>query len=172
MVDDPHELVKLISDKNKTDNKSRVVAGYCWDWRSKKDPAAMDIIIPQYEFSKQWNLTVDGSLWILQPESVDQIGCIHTCQGLELNYVGVIIGNDLIVRDGEMLVDPSQRSRMDATIKGYKTMLRNNPQEAKERIKTLIKNTYKTLMSRGQKGCFIYCTDDETKEYFKKYVLK
>lgn len=172
VVDDPHELVKLISDKNKTDNKSRVVAGYCWDWRSKKDPAAMDIIIPQYEFSKQWNLTVDGSLWILQPESVDQIGCIHTCQGLELNYVGVIIGNDLIVRDGEMLVDPSQRSRMDATIKGYKTMLRNNPQEAKERIKTLIKNTYKTLMSRGQKGCFIYCTDDETKEYFKKYVLK
>ncbi|MDZ7821876.1 MAG: DNA/RNA helicase domain-containing protein [Candidatus Marinimicrobia bacterium] len=86
-------------------NKARLVAGYCWDWKSKKQKDAMDVAIPEHSFAMQWNLTDDGSLWILQPNSIKQVGCIHTCQGLELNYVGVIIGNDLIVRDGNVLVE-------------------------------------------------------------------
>ena len=127
----------------------------------------MYIIIPQFNFKKQWNLSVDGSLWILQPDSINQIGCIHTCQGLEVNYVGVIIADDLIYRYGDMLVDPSKRSRMDQSINGYKTMLRNDPENARKLIRLIIKNTYRTLMTRGMKGCYIYCTDLETSEYFQ-----
>lgn len=170
VMDDPNALLELVKEKNEIDNKARLVAGYCWDWNSKKRAKDMDIVMSQFNFAMQWNLSVDGSLWIMQPNSIDQIGCIHTCQGLELSYVGVIIGNDLIVRNGEVLVDPSARSKMDASIKGYKTMLKNDPDEAKRRIKALIKNTYKTLMTRGMKGCYIYCTDNETRDYFKRMI--
>ncbi len=72
----------------------------------------------------QWNLTADGGLWIIAPESVEQIGCIHTCQGLEVDYVGVIIGPDLVVRDGEVVTRRRKRSRQDQSLKGFKKLLR------------------------------------------------
>ena len=170
-MDTPNELDRLIREKNAVDNRSRLVAGYCWDWNSKKNARAMDIIMEEHDYQRQWNLSVDGSLWILAPDSIDQIGCIHTCQGLELNYVGVIIGDDLIVRDGVVLVDPSKRSRMDASIKGYKKLLNEDPESARLRIKALIKNTYRTLMTRGMKGCYVYCTDRETREYLSSLLV-
>jgi DUF2075 family protein len=169
VVESPNTLREFIVEKNQLDNKARLVAGYCWDWKSKTNVSEMDVIIPEHQFAMQWNLSVDGSLWILQPTSIDQIGCIHTCQGLELSYVGVIIGDDLIVRDGKVLVDPSQRSRMDSSIKGYKTLLKKNPEEANRRAEFIIKNTYRTLMTRGMKGCYLYCTDEETREYFGRF---
>jgi DUF2075 family protein len=168
VVDSPNELYKLITEKNKISNKARLVAGYCWDWKSKKNKKEFDIIISEYNFSMRWNLEVDGGLWIQVPSSINEIGCIHTCQGLELDYIGVIIGNDLIVRDGKVLVDPSKRSKMDQSIKGYKTLLTQNPEKAQEEVRTIIKNTYRTLMTRGMKGCYVYFTDKETEEYFKK----
>ncbi len=170
VVDSPNELRELIIDRNSVDNKSRLVAGYCWDWKSKKNPTAMDIHLPDFNFAMQWNLTEDGSAWIIKPESINQIGCIHTCQGLEASYIGVIIGPDMIVRNGEVLVDPSKRSRMDNSIKGYKTLLTQEPEAAKERIRKIIKNTYRTLMTRGMKGCYVYCVDQETGEFFKKAI--
>lgn len=169
VMDDPNALFDLIKEKNGIDNKARLVAGYCWDWKSKKNKDAMDIIFPEYDFAKQWNLSVDGSLWIMQPNSIDQIGCIHTCQGLELSYVGVIIGDDLIVRDGVVRVDPAKRSSCDRSMHGYKKI--KDTDAGKEKIRSLIKNTYKTLMTRGLKGCYVYCTDKETLEYFKYFLI-
>jgi len=93
-----------------------MVAAYFWDWNSKKDPKAMDIIIPQFNFEAQWNLGNVGMLWIIEPDSVTEVGCIHTCQGLELYYVGLIIGDDLFYRDGKIWVDPSKRFRMDQSV--------------------------------------------------------
>jgi DUF2075 family protein len=172
VVNSPWELRELIKEKNKADNKSRIVAGYCWDWKSKKNPKAMDIEFPEFDFAMKWNLTEDGAAWIIKPESINQIGCIHTCQGLEANYIGVIVGPDLIVRDSEVLVDPSKRSKMDQSIKGYKKLLEDNPDSAKTRIKKIIKNTYRTLMTRGMKGCFVYCVDQETNNFFRSAIEK
>lgn len=169
VFDDPTALRQAIVQKNLLQNKSRLVAGYCWDWASKKDPAAMDIQIGDFE--AQWNLTKDGGLWIMSPDSVSEVGCIHTCQGLELDYVGVIIGDDLIVRDGIVMTDSSKRSRMDASIKGIKKQIKEDPEAAKAKADEIIKNTYRTLMTRGQKGCYLYCTDDETRDYFKSRIL-
>jgi DUF2075 family protein len=112
-----------------------------------------------------------GGKWIIEPESVTEIGCIHTAQGLELDYVGVIIGDDLIIRDGEVLVNPSARSKMDRTLFGYKKGMKENPEHWKPLIKAIIKNTFRTLMIRGMKGCYIYCTDPETNSYFKKALI-
>src|SRR5690606_753168 len=116
--------------------RARVVAGYCWPWRSKSNPDADDIVIGEYR--RQWNLNKDGSLWIIAAESVEQIGCIHTCQGLEVDYIGVIIGPDLIVRDGEVKTVPEARDRHDKTIRGYKKRLKTDPEQARLDVDRII----------------------------------
>ena len=83
-----------------------MVAGYCWDWKSKTDLSTADVVIPDHGFAMQWNLARDEGLWITAKDSVEQIGCIHTCQGLELDYVGVIVGPDLVVRNGVVVTRP------------------------------------------------------------------
>lgn len=166
VLESPNELRDLIFEKNKINNKARIVAGYCWDWISKKSPKSMDIQIPEYNFEMKWNLGSDGYLWIVAPNSVNEVGCIHTCQGLEVDYIGVIIGDDLIVRDGKVMVDPSKRAKTDASVKGYKTLLKKDEKLAREKTRAIIKNTYRTLMTRGMKGCYVYFTDKKTREYF------
>lgn len=166
VLDSPNELRDLIFEKNKLNNKARMVAGYCWDWVSKASPDLKDIRIPLYNFEMKWNLASDGNLWIIKPESVSEIGCIHTCQGLDLDYIGVIIGPDLIVRDGIIQTNPQKRAKTDASLKGYSRDLLLDREKAEKKAASLIKNTYKTLMSRGLKGCYIYCTDNETQNYF------
>ncbi|MDZ7758098.1 DNA/RNA helicase domain-containing protein [Rhodohalobacter sp.] len=171
VLSSPNEVFDLIKVKNRETNKSRMVAGYCWDWNSKKNPDEMDIVIPEHDFAKKWNLADDGMLWLIKEESINEIGCIHTCQGLELDYVGVIIGPDFKIRDGEAVTDAYERSSNDRSIFGIKKMMKEEPEKAKDLAETIIKNTYRTLMSRGMKGCYIYCTDKETEEYFRKMVV-
>lgn len=163
----PTELKDLIFEKNKINNKARIVAGYCWNWISKADKSLFDIKFPEHNFAMQWNLDTDGSLWIQAPNSVSEIGCIHTCQGLEVDYIGVIIGRDLIVRNGEVLTNPSARAKTDKSISGYKKLLKESPELATKRVDAIIRNTYRTLMTRGMKGCYIFCDDPETQAYFE-----
>ena len=166
VIDDPTELHKLIRNKNATNNKSRMVAGYCWKWPSAKDPNAYDIEIGNYK--ARWNLKADGQAWLIKPNSVSEVGCIHTCQGLELDCVGVIIGPDLVVRDGKVYTDATKRASSDRSVYGLKKMMAEDPGKAEALGDLIVKNTYRTLMTRGMKGCCIYCTDPETQEYFKK----
>lgn len=164
VFDTPEALHEAIEARNSL-NKARVVAGYCWPWLSKKDAMADDIVIGDYR--RQWNLSQDGSLWIIADKSIDQVGCIHTCQGLEVDYIGVIIGPDFIVRDGQVITSPDQRDKHDKSIRGYKKLSKADPELAKRETDLIIKNTYRTLMTRGMKGCYVYCTDQETAEYFR-----
>lgn len=164
VFDSPQALHDAIDEKNHG-NKARVVAGYCWPWLSKKDPTAADIVIGDYK--RQWNLDQDGSLWIIADNSIEQVGCIHTCQGLEVDYIGVIIGPDLVVRDGKVVTSPDERDKHDKSIRGWKKMMKEQPTLAKNETDVIIKNTYRTLMTRGMKGCYLYCTDKETAQYFE-----
>jgi DUF2075 family protein len=161
------ELRELIERRNRSNNKARMVAGYCWDWPSKKSATAFDFNLDDGTFQAKWNLSDDGPLWILKPESVREIGCIHTCQGLELDYVGVIIGPDFVVRDGKVVTDGAKRSMGDASMKGYKTLLKADRAAACAKADLIIKNTYRTLMTRGTKGCYVYSTDPETNLYLQ-----
>ncbi len=165
IFDDPQELHNVIKEKNKEKNKARLVAGYCWKWVSKRNPILKDIIIGDYKAT--WNLDKDGQAWIIQPDSVSEVGCIHTCQGLEVDYVGVIIGPDFIVREGVVKTVPEARASTDKSIHGWKKGLKENPEHMKKQLDLIIKNTYRTLMTRGMKGCYVYFTDQETKDYFK-----
>lgn len=166
VVDSPNELHELIAFHN-DNNRARVVAGYCWDWVSKRNPDRWDIIIPEHGYAKRWNLDKDGSLWIVAPTSVDEVGCIHTAQGLELDYIGVIIGPDMVARDGRLTTVPAARSKMDRSIRGWKSMMKTDPNGTAARVDRVIRNTYKTLLTRGMKGCYVYCVDAETRDFLK-----
>jgi len=145
-----------------------MVAGYCWDWVSQADPNRMDIILQEESFSAKWNLKSDGNLWIVSKDAVNEVGCIHTCQGLELDYVGVIFGPDLVVRNSKVIIQPGKRAKTDKSLNGYQKLLKSSPQAAREKAEAIVKNTYRTLMTRAQKGCFVYSVDPETNEYLRR----
>lgn len=167
----PNDLYNQILTKNHERNRARMVAGYCWPWNSKNDKKAQDIIFPEHNFAKQWNLTQDGMLWIISPDSVEQIGCIHTCQGLEVDYIGVIMGPDLVIRDGKWVCQPLARASSDKSIHGIKSLLKNNPHQGHKMSELIIKNTYRTLMTRGMKGCYVWSCDDETLQWLTQRTI-
>ena len=170
IFDDPKEMYEKIIEKNNQNFKSRLVAGYCWNWISKKDPNENDIILEGGKLSAKWNLTQHGMLWIEKDESISEIGCIHTCQGLELDYVGVIIGPDLQLSGGHVITDVNERAKSDASIKGLKKMMKENPAEATRRGREIVLNTYRTLLTRGMKGCYVYCTDKELANHLRSLI--
>jgi hypothetical protein len=166
----PTELYERILEKNQVRNRARMVAGYCWPWNSKTDKDANDIIFPEHNFAKKWNLTQDGMLWIISPASVEQIGCIHTCQGLEVDYVGVIMGPDLVIRNGQWICQPTTRASSDKSIHGLKSLLKTNPTRGNQMAELIIKNTYRTLMTRGMKGCYVWSSDYETLQWLTQKI--
>ena len=170
VFNNPKLLQEAIYEKNKINNKARIVAGYCWPWGSKKDRTVYDFKEDEFGFNMRWNMTDYGGKWIIDPNSVTEIGCIHTAQGLEVDYIGVIIGNDLIFRNGKLIVRAIERDKGDRTVFGWKSGIKNNPKYWNTLLETIIKNTYRTLMTRGMKGCYIYCADTETGRYFESLI--
>lgn len=158
LFDDPN-LMRAELEKTNIHNKSRMIAGYCYPWNSKNDKSKYDIFL-ENGFKAQWNFTTDK--FALDENSFNQVGCIHSTQGLEFEYVGVIIGRDLRFENGKVITDRTQRAKSDATIKGL-----NGNEALGDKI---IRNTYKTLLSRGQKGCFVYCEDKNLSNYIKKML--
>ena len=168
IFDDPNAMYAAIKTKNKINNKSRVLAGYCWDWPKEGRTASLvkDIQIPEHNFGISWNLE-NSTTYAIDPDSINEAGCIHTTQGLEFEYIGVIIGDDLRYENGKLIVDINKRAKTDQSIKGIKKLLKENPEEGHRIANEIVKNTYRTLMTRGQKGCYIYCTNKGLANYFK-----
>ncbi len=166
IFDNPNEVRNLIVEKNNENHRSRMLAGYCWDWikEGKQNTNVHDIKIGDFEMS--WNL--GSSIFAIDDTSIDQIGCIHTSQGLEFDYVGVIIGDDMRYENNHVITDYSKRAKTDQSIKGIKTLAKTNPEKAKAIGDEIIKNTYRTLMTRGMKGCYVYCTNDALRDYLRE----
>ena len=167
LCDDPADVQRIIIEKNRGSNRARILAGYCWKWpmETRKNSGFHDIKIG--DFSISWNLD-DGQAFAISENSVNEAGCIHTTQGLEFDYVGVIMGDDIRYENGHVVTDFTKRASTDQSIKGLKKMYKENPDEALARADEIIKNTYRTLMTRGMKGCYIYCTDPGMREYIRK----
>lgn len=126
-----------------------------------------DITIPEFNFAMSRNLE-NSTTWAIDKNSVNEIGCIHTAQGLEFDYAGVIIGNDLRYENDKVITDVKERAKTDQSIKGINKLSKENPEQANKIADEIIKNTDRTLMTRGQKGCYIYCTDKKLSDYLKK----
>ena len=164
IFDDPVQMRNALREKNAINNKARMVAGYCYDWNVKFGRGDIDINLPG-GFQAKWNLANDN-IWAINPNSFEEIGCIHTAQGLEFDYVGVLIGKDLTYdKDACRIVTNKTAISSDDRSSG----IRGASDDDAHR---LILNTYKTLLTRGQKGCFVYCEDEALREYFKELVSK
>lgn len=157
------EMRDALREKNAIDNKARMVAGYCYDWDVKNHRGDVDIELPG-GFQARWNLAND-KIWAINPRSFEEVGCIHTAQGLEFDYVGVLIGKDLTYDNatGHVVTDKCAISRDDNSsgIRGASDI----------DARRLILNTYKTLLTRGQKGCYVYCEDEALRDYFKRMIV-
>jgi len=170
IFDDPNEMREAIKAKNHN-NKARIVAGYCWDWYKdyKNNPDYYDIEIKEHDFRMSWNLG-NHDTWAINPESIEQAGCIHTSQGLEFDYVGVIIGDDIRFENGKFITDFTKRAKTDQSLKGIKSLYKKDPDKALKLADEIIKNTYRTLLTRGQKGCYVYITDSNLKHFFREIL--
>ena len=167
ICDSPKEMEHIVIEKNRIRNRARILAGYCWNWPkdTRNDVNYHDIKIGDYGIS--WNLD-GGDTFAINPDSVHEAGCIHTSQGLEFDYVGVIIGDDMRYENGEIVTDYSKRAKTDQSMKGIKGLAKDDPEKASQLADEIIKNTYRTLMTRGMKGCYVYCTDSELAAYLKE----
>lgn len=169
LCDDPAEVQSIIIEKNRASNRARILAGYCWNWPKgeRNNTNFHDIQIGDFGIS--WNLD-DGQAFAISESSVNEAGCIHTTQGLEFDYVGVIIGDDMRYENGHVITDFTKRAKTDQSLKGIKKMYEEKPEEAIARADEIIKNTYRTLMTRGMKGCYIYCTDPGMREHIRERI--
>ncbi|WP_394234167.1 DNA/RNA helicase domain-containing protein [Niallia oryzisoli] len=156
----PHELKEEIVDRL----DGRLLAGYAWDWTkdAKDGKLADDVVIEEHQFALPWN-DPNRIDWAIHPECANQIGCIHTVQGLEMEYVGVIIGKDLGYNEKTKSLIVRREEFKD---KGARPAKPKKGQ--KDPLEELVRNTYKTLMTRGMKGCYVYCHDKELEKYLRE----
>lgn len=167
IMDSPNEVRDLIIECNITRNQSRILAGYCWAWlkEGQNNSDVHDIKIGDFEMS--WNLG-NTSTFAIDENSVNEVGCIHTSQGLEFDYAGVIIGDDMRYENGHIVTDFTKRAKTDQSLKGIKKLYKENPEFALKEADEIIKNTYRTLMTRGMKGCYVYCTDKNLADHLRE----
>lgn len=152
------DFEKLQLDKEKEGGLSRMAAGYAWDWVSKKDPSAYDIVIEGVH--KRWN-SASGGNWVNSPNAVHEVGSIHTVQGYDLNYGFIIIGNDLKY-DAEL--DRLVVDRTSFKDRGAKKTATD------EMLESIVINAYYVLLTRGIRGTYIYVCDPEVKRYFQRFI--
>jgi SOS-response transcriptional repressor LexA len=169
VFDNPRDLYEEIKLRHSEGKKARLLAGYAWKWTSADEgngnSQVCDVEVPEFDFKLPWNSRTSGTTWAIDESGISQVGCIHTSQGLEFDYVGVIVGDDLKFDPVSFSFKTDWKSYKD--IKG-KQSLKNNP----EKLNKLVRNIYKILMTRGMKGCYVYFTDKETEKYFKSRMKK
>ena len=164
ILDSPWEVQRRITDKIQSGLNARMLAGYAWDWTSEKNGNKNgefdDVVIEEHNFKMPWNARSMSTTWAINDQGVDQIGCVHTSQGLEFPYIGLIIGNDL-------KYDPAT-NEIYADYKEYKDKAGKGLKDNNEKLTELVKNVYKVLFTRGMKGCYVYCRDKHLQAYLKK----
>ena len=170
VMDSPNELRELIKQKN-TNNNARLVAGFCWTRNAKNadNQNYMDIHIGDFEAS--WNLK-HGEPFATRKSAIYEVGCVHNVQGLEFDYIGVIIGPDLKYEQGKVVTDYKKRANTEKSLYGLRVLMKQDKEYYEKLADTLIRNTYRVLLTRGIKGCYVYACDLALQKYLKKIISK
>jgi len=151
-------MVDEIKKRDREYGLSRVAAGYAWPWNSRSDSNAFDIYIDDAKY--KWNRT--NSDWINSPSAIDEIGCIHTTQGYDLNYVGVIFGTEIGYDAESKKIFIRSENYFD--INGKQSIT------SEDQLTEYVINIYKTLMLRGIRGTYIYVCDEKLRNYFANFL--
>ena len=170
IFESPELLEKAIREKVQEAHTGRLTAGYCWKW---SDPNPFDgtlqndVVIGEYR--RPWNAKPRANrlapgipistLWADDPNGINQIGCIYTAQGFEFDYVGVIFGNDLVYDPDKKEWKGQPENSEDGIVRRSRDLFLAN-----------VKNTYRVLLSRGMKGCYVYFVDKETEKFFRSRI--
>ena len=166
IFEDPFSLEAAIREKADAGHSARLTAGFCWKWSLPDDHGYLkdDVVIG--DFRRPWDAKPEAkklargipraSLWAHDPNGINQVGCVYTAQGFEFDYVGVIFGEDLVW-------DPREATWLGVREKSADVVVKR----AKEGFTDLVKNTYRVLLSRGMKGCYVYFMNPETRNFFK-----
>ena len=169
IMDSPEELETAIRSKAQEGNTGRLMAGFCWKWSDPNEDGTLrdDVVIGDYQ--RPWNAKPDAkhlapgipksTLWASDPNGIDQIGCIYTAQGFEFDYAGVIFGEDLSYDFGSQSWEGHLANSADKTVK-----------RSVEGFVDLVKNTYRVLLSRGMKGCYVYFVNKDTENFVRSRI--
>lgn len=168
VMDSPHDLRELIIEKN-TNNNARLVAGFCWTRNGKNADNQDYLDIKIDDFGMSWNLK-HGEPFAIRKNAINEIGCIHNVQGLEFDYIGVIIGPDLKYREGKIITDCKERASTEKSLYGLYVLMKKDKTYYQNLADTIIRNTYRVLLTRGIKGCYVYSVDKELQKYLKKII--
>ena len=168
VLDSPNELRDLIKLKN-THNNARLVAGFCWrrDAQQADNQEFTDIKIGDFEAS--WNLK-HGEPFATRKSAINEVGCIHNVQGLEFDYIGVIIGPDLKYENRKVVADYKKRANTEKSLYGLYVLMKQDKEYYECLADKIIRNTYRVLLTRGIKGCYVYACDHKLNEHLKKIV--
>jgi len=170
VADTPEEMEQLLAARREEGYSARMSAGYCWPWSKK--PASDGGLVPDVrigDWARPWNVPGEravgdappAALWATEPGGFGQVGCIYTAQGFEYDWSGVIIGPDLVWRDGAFRSDRSANKDPD---------FRNSTRVSDADFDRLVRNVYKVLLTRGMVGTVLYATDDETRQQLRRLV--
>ncbi len=169
IIDSVRELEAMMRKKQNQGFTARLTAGFCWPW---SDPTASGELVRDVKigrWSMPWNAKPDSGrlargiprsqFWASDPKGIDQVGCIYTAQGFEYDYCGVIFGRDLRYEPKSGKWVGNKAASEDSVVK-----------RSGERFVDLVKNTYRVLLTRGHKGCYVYFENDETRNFFRSRV--
>ena len=158
LFDSLQDMMKVIKQRELEHGLSRLVAGYSWEWVSNKNPHAFDIKIDNIEM--RWNS--QSTDWVNSENAINEVGCIHTTQGYDLNYAGIIFGNEISYDKDKDEIVIIKENYFD----------KNGKQSIKdpEELKSFILNIYKTLMLRAIKGTYLYVCDKNLRAYFARHI--
>ncbi len=142
-----------------------MTAGFCWKWSKAKNDGTLveDVVVGDYR--RPWNAKSDSSLakgipkeslWATEPGGIEQVGCIYTAQGFEFDYVGVIFGRDLTY-------DLDRQRWVGHPDQSFDAVVKRSPKD----FEVMVKNTYRVLLSRGMKGCYVYFMDKDTERFVR-----
>ncbi len=163
LVDSPWELEDFLRAKMEHGYSARMTAGFCWRWSEPRKDGMLEPDVKIGDWERPWNSKSDrrigdappSALWATEDGGFSQVGCIYTAQGFEYDWSGVIIGPDLVWRDGRFISVRSANKDPD---------FRNHTTVSDRRFDLLVRNVYKVLLTRGMIGVAIYSVDRETRE--------
>ena len=164
ILESPEALEESILKKSAEGFTARMTAGFCWPWSEARPDGTLpnDVVIGGY--NRPWNAKPESrrlakgipkaQTWAYEKGGIDQVGCVYTAQGFEFDYVGVIFGRDLRYNPSRSLWEGHVESSFDSALK-----------KSGERFTDLVKNTYRVLLTRGMKGCYVHFLDKDTETY-------
>ena len=169
IIDSPEALYSAIREKADEGLSARMMAGFCWPWSDSNSDGTLVDDVAIGDFSAPWNAKSDSTglqkgipkseNWATQEGGINQIGCVYTAQGFEFEYAGVIFGDDLVYREGQGWIGQRENSE--------DRVVRNSADDFVD----LVKNTYRVLLTRGIRGCYVHFMDEETEHYWRSRIL-